>query len=201
MRISQAAAVLLIALTLVSCKALTANVEHAPLPPSQPSTGLSVLFGSAEQERYTVREVPFSAANAYPANEWFREKLTQWSATAPLAATAAGPATLRITVRNINTDLDVLGEDGVGSSGGVAFGAATYPTYASIHKTVHIHLTASLERPGTPPCVQKFTGRATEQRALWIPRHPFHSAYDFEPTFHRAIDDAIRQLDEWNCGE
>jgi hypothetical protein len=186
----------------VGCKALTTNVEHTLLPPSEPPTGLSVLFGSVEQEQYTVREVPFSASNAYPVNEWFREKLTQWSATAPLAATAKTTvsATLRITVRDINTDLDVLGEDG-GGFGGVAFGAATYPTYASIHKTVHIHLTASLERPGTPPCVQKFTGRATEQRALWIPRHPFHSAYDFEPTFHRAIDDAIGQLDEWSCGE
>ena len=198
MRISQTAAVLLIALTLAGCKTLTANIKHTPLPPSQSPTGLSVLFGSAERERYTVHEAPLSATNAYPVNEWFREKLTQWSAANPLkaATTATGSATLRITVRDINTDLDVLGEDGVGG-----FGTATYHTYASIHKTVHIHLTASLERPGTPPCVQKFTGRATEQRALWIPRHPFHSAYDFKPTFHRAIDDAIRQLDGWSCGE
>ena len=63
MRFYKASAVLLIALSFLGCRPPATEIKHTPLP--QPTKGQTILFGSAERERYIVHEAPFTATNTY----------------------------------------------------------------------------------------------------------------------------------------
>ena len=125
----------LLFLATTGCAASGAKVVHGPLLGAP--QGMELLFGSAVRENYLVPDIPNYAKNGYPVNSRLREALLGWSRG--LAGKQGSGTTFKVSLTEVETRVDELGEDGFESPYSFSPGQGLlYTKYFAVDKSVFL---------------------------------------------------------------
>lgn len=204
---------LLAALALAGCTRNIEEIAHEPVNTAK--GGMALEFGSAEPERYMVKDAPIYAAGTYQVNQWVREELMRWQNRREIEGSSEADRgkLLSFTLIDIDTDLDPISPNG-GDGGWSTTGRQGF---VSFKKAVRIDFSVSLNSVGDgatishgsdkaadspqqePLCSDTFIAYGDEPRNLWSLPSPYNAAFDFNPVFQKTIREIIALLDNWEC--